>query len=150
MESAVTKNGKRRSEPHECVYVGPEQEPAMRPVEQIPTPPSIEFAKMVSLSILGGNRGCYRPSVHLQGQMRDRDFDIFDIEYAIKNGKCMEDGEYSHVHKDFKYVFRCDIDGVPFDAVIAISSEYDLLSSPLLILITGCWKNKTGRRRRRY
>jgi hypothetical protein len=149
MESAVA-NNRRKSEPHECVYVGPEHEPAMQTVEQTPTPPSVEFARMASLSILGGNRGRYRPSVHFRDQMKDRGFDIFDMEYAIRNGKCTENGEYSHVHKDFKYVFRCDIDGVPFDAVIALSAEHDLVTSPLLILITGCWKNKSGRRRRRY
>jgi hypothetical protein len=145
----VTKNG-RKSEPHECVYVGPEHEPAMQTVEQQTTPPSIEFAKTVSLSILGGNRGRYRPSVHFQEQMAERDFDVFDMEYAIRNGKCTEAGEYSRVHKDFKYVFRCDIDGVPFDAVIALSAEHDLITAPLLILITGCWKNRSGRRRRRF
>jgi hypothetical protein len=144
------KNG-RKSEPHECVYVGPEQEPAMRSVEQAPTPPPVEFARMVSLSILGGNRGRFRPSVHYRDQMKDRGFDVFDIEYAIRNGECLlPGGEYSVTHKDFKYVFRCDIDGVPFDAVIALSAEHDLLTSPLLILITGCWKNRSGRRRRRY
>jgi hypothetical protein len=146
----VTKN-RRKSEPHECVYVGPELEPAMQAIEQTPTPPSVEFARMVSLSILGGNRGRFRPSVHYRDQMKDRGFDVFDIEYAICNGECLlPGGEYSPVHRDFKYVFRCDIDGVPFDAVIGLSAEHDLVTSPLLILITGCWKNKSGRRRRRY
>lgn len=144
------KNG-RKSEPHECIYVGPEQEPAMEPIEQTPTPPSVEFARTVSLSILGGNRGRYRPSVHFRDQMTDRGFDVFDVEYAIRNGQCLiGSGQYSAVHKDFKYVFRCDIDGIPFDAVVALSAEHDLVTSPLLILITGCWKNRSGRRRRRY
>jgi hypothetical protein len=145
----VVKNA-RKSETHECVYVGPEHEPARRAVDKAPTPPSVEFAKAVSLRILGGALGRYRPSVHFQEQTRERNFDVFDMEYAIRNGKCTESGEYSHEHKDFKYVFRCDIDGVTFDAVIALSAEHDLLSSPLLILITGCWKNRTGRRRRRF
>jgi hypothetical protein len=148
MESAV-KNG-RRSEPHECVYVGPDQEPAMETVENKAVPPSVEFAKLVTLSILGGNRGRYRPSAHYQEQRKDRDFDVFDIEYAVRNGKCVGDGEYSSKYKDFKYVFRCDIDGVEFDAVIALSAEHDLINAPLLVLVTGCWKTKSGRRRRRY
>lgn len=143
------KNG-RKSELQKCVYVGPEHEPALQPVEKTPDPPSIEFAKTVALAILGSGRGRYRPSAHFQEQSLDRDFQIFDMEYAIKNGKCLGKGEYSHEHKDFKYVFRCDIDGVPFDAVFALSAEHDLLVSPLLILITGCWKNRTGRRRRRF
>ena len=130
--------------------VGPEQEPAMETGEHKPVPPSAEFARMASLSILGGNRGRYRPSAHFREQMEDRNFDVFDIEYAVRNGKCLGKGEYSDKHKDFKYVFRCDIDGVEFDAVIALSAEHDLFTSPLLILVTGCWKTKSGRRRRRY
>ena len=122
----------------------------METVQHKHVPPSTEFARSVSLSILGGNRGRYRPSAHFQQQREDRDFDVFDIEYAVRNGKCVDEGEYSDTHKDFKYVFRCDIDGIEFDAVIALSAEHDLLNSPLLILITGCWKTKSGRRRRRY
>jgi len=140
----------RRSEPHECTYIGPEQEPALETVAIKQIPPSPAFAQSVALSVLGGNRGRYRPSAHFQQQRDNRDFDVFDIEYAVRNGKCVGDGEYSETHKDFKYCFRCDIDGVEFDAVIALSAEHDLLSSPLLILITGCWKTKSGRRRRRY
>lgn len=145
----MSDNG-RKSEPHVCRYAGPDHEPAMQSVDKTPTPPSVEFARTASLQILGGNLGRYRPSVHFREQMSDRGFDVFDIEYAIRNGSCVAIGEYSALHKDFKFVFRCDIDGIPFDAVIALSAEHDLISSPLLILITGCWKNRSGRRRRRY
>jgi len=72
------------------------------------------------------------------------------MEYAVRNGRCIESGEYSDEHKDHKYVFRCDIDGIEFDAVFALSAEHDLIKSPLMILITGCWKTKTSRRRNRY
>jgi hypothetical protein len=99
---------------------------------------------------LGGHRGSYRPSDHFREQMEERNFDVFDIEYAIRNGLCIEPGEYSDEYKSHKYVFRCDIDGVGFDAVFALSVERDLIKSPLMILITGCWKTKTGKRANRY
>lgn len=145
----MSKNGKR-SEPCEFTYIGPEREPALKPVESEPVPPSPELAKMVTLSVLGGNRGAYRTADHFQERLKERDFDVFDIEYSVRNGQCVGPGEYSSTYRNFKYVFRCDIDGVGFDAVIALSAEHDLLSSPLLILITGCWKTKTGRRSSRY
>jgi hypothetical protein len=135
---------------HECVYVGEHDGTALEPVEQIPVAPSADLARSVALSILGGDRGSYRPSDHLRARMSERNFDIFDVEYAVRNGRCIENGEYYVEFKSHKYVFRCDIDGVGFDAALALSAEYDLIKSPLMILITGCWKTKTGRRMQRY
>ena len=135
---------------HRCVYLGRHEETAMEPMEQRPVPPSTDLARAVALSIVGGDRGSYRESDHFRDQMADRNFDVFDMEYAVRNGRCIESGEYSDEHKDHKYVFRCDIDGIEFDAVFALSAEHDLIKSPLMILITGCWKTKTSRRRNRY
>ena len=135
---------------HECIYVGHHDGTAMEPAEKRPAPPSTDLARSVALSILSGDRGCYRPSDHFRAQMGERDFDIFDIEYAIRNGRCVENGEYCDENRNHKYLFRCDIDGVDFDAVFALSAEHDLIRSPLMILITGCWKTKTGKRRSRY
>ena len=72
------------------------------------------------------------------------------MEYAIRNGNCIEAGEYCVDRKNHKYVFRCDIDGVEFDAVFALSAEHDLIKSPLMILVTGVWKTDDGCRRKRY
>jgi hypothetical protein len=140
---------KDKEVPYECVYLGTHQPPA-EPVEQTPVAPSANLVQMVALSVLAGVRGSYRPSVHFGRQMMERNFDVFDMEYAIRNGKCIEQGEYSAEHKNHKYVFRCAIDGVDFEAVFAISAEHDLIESPQMILITGCWKTKTGKRRNRY
>jgi hypothetical protein len=122
----------------------------MRPLEQAPAPPPTEFARTVALGVIGGKRGRYQASNHFAKQMADRGFDIFDVEYAIQNGKPTGEGEYSAEHKDHKYCFRCDIDGVAFDAVFSLSAEHDFITSPLLILITGVWKTKTGKRRKTY
>lgn len=82
--------------------------------------------------------------------MAERIFDVFEVEYVIRNGRPVGSGEYSEEHKDFKYTFRGNIDGTDFDAVFALSTEHDFVSSPLLKLITGCWKTKTGKRSRGY
>lgn len=135
---------------HECVYVGPRQEKLTQPIKGQPAPPSTALAKTIVLNVLGGARGGYRPTVHCRKQMADRGFDIFDMEYAIRNGECSGGGSYSDEHKNFKYTFRANIDGIDFDAVFALSAEHDLISEPTLILITGCWKTKSGKRGNRY
>jgi hypothetical protein len=135
---------------HKCVYLGSHDNTAMQPVEAVPTPPSSEFARTLALSVLGGVRGRFRRSLHFAQQVVERDFDVFDMEYAIRNGTCVEGGTYCPDNRDYKYTFRACIDGVDFDAVFAFSAEHDLFASPLLILVTGCWKTKTGKRKRSY
>ena len=136
---------------HECVFVGDNDDiVAMQPLETTPVPPSPEVARAVALSVLNGSRGRYRPSNHVSRQMEERGFDVFDMEYVIRNGKCIEPGEYSEEHKDHKYTFRGNIDGTDFDAVFSLSAEHDFIKSPLMILITGCWKTQTGKRKKTY
>lgn len=144
----MTRDGKEIN--HECVYLGQLEVVPLEPVVVPPAPPSVELARMVALSVLDDERGSYRPSIHFCLQMSERNFDVFDVQYAIRNGRCIETGEYSDEQRSHKYLFRCDIDGVEFDAVFALSAEHDLIKSPLMILITGCWKTKTGRRVNRY
>ena len=134
---------------HECTYVGGHGK-AMKPVGSRPIPPKPDLARSVALTVLGGERGSYRSSDHFRDQVVERNFDVFDIEYVIRNGVCIETGEYCDEHRNYKYMFRGDIDGVDFDAVFALSAEHDLIKAPLMVLITGCWKTKTGKRLKRY
>lgn len=135
---------------HECIYVGEHDGRGLQPTEKRPAPPSIELARTVALGVLSGDRGCYRSSDHFSIRMTKRNFDVFDIEYAVRNGSCPEGGEYNEFHKNHKYVFCCDIDGVGFEAVFALSAEHDLIKSPLMVLITGIWKTESGERSERY
>ena len=135
---------------HECIFVGSTDTTAMQPLEQKPVPPSSDFARTVALSVLSGTRGNYRPSNHFSKQMAAREFDIFDMEYAIRNGKPVGEGAYSGEHKDFEYTFRGNIDGTDFDAAFSLSAQHDFIKSPLMILITGCWKTKSGKRKKTY
>jgi hypothetical protein len=133
-------------EKHICRYAGSHKEEALQYTEQHPSPPSPDFARTTALEILGGKKGSYRPTVHCRQRMAERDFDVFDIEYVIRKGKCIDGGSYSEQHKHHKYTFRGELDGVEFDAAFALSAEHDLLMSPLLILITGCFKTRSGKR----
>lgn len=135
---------------HECTYVGEHDGTGLQPADKRPAPPSVELARTVALGVLNGERGCYRSSDHFALRMTKRNFDVFDIEYAVRNGNCVEGGEYNDSYKNHKYVFRCDIDGVGFEAVLALSAEHDLIKSPLMVLITGIWKTQSGERRERY
>ncbi len=82
--------------------------------------------------------------------MKLRGFDVFDMEYVIRNGTCIEGGLFYAEFRNHKYRFRGNIDGTNFDSVFALSADHDLIQSPLVILITGCFKTKSGRRRKTY
>jgi hypothetical protein len=34
--------------------------------------------------------------------------------------------------------------------VFSLSAEHDFIAAPLLTLITGCWKTKSGKRKKTY
>jgi hypothetical protein len=82
--------------------------------------------------------------------MKERDFDIFEMEYVIRNGRCTEAGIFCVDHRNHKYTFRGNIDGTDFDAAFALSADHDLIQAPLVVLITGCFKTPSGRRRKTY
>lgn len=128
-------------EHHDVVNTQPPATPA--------TAPSEEFARILALQVLDGDRGSYQPTVHFQRRMSERNFTLFNVIYVIRNGICICEG-HSKEHEDYRYRFRHDIDGTEFDAVMAISSTRDMMVCPLLILITGCWKTSTGIRRKSY
>jgi hypothetical protein len=134
---------------HECVYVGPHEITPMEPLESAPATPSYELARSVSLSVLGGDRGSIKSLPHFVRRCKQRSFDVFDVEYTIRNGECVK-SEYCPDFQSHKYTFRCLIDGVEFDAAFALSAKHDLIKAPLLYLISGCWKTETGSRAVRY
>lgn len=127
-------------------FTGQHEDERAVPVEKTPTPPTSDFAKQVALGVLESSRGRLRTVPHCKQRMRERNFDVFDVNYVIRNGRCIEEGAYCEQYNDFKYKFNGDIDGLGLDVAFALCAEHDLLVCPILILITGCWKNKTGRR----
>ena len=135
---------------YQFVYVGPHQCVGAEQLKPGPDSPSPDFARTIALGILNGSLGCYRASTHCRERIEEREFDVFDVEYVIRNGQCVGLGKYSSEHKDHTYVFRGDIDGTKFDAVFSLSAEHDFIKSPLMTLISGCWKTKSGKRGRRY
>jgi len=87
---------------------------------------------------------------HFQNRANERFFSVFQVTYVIRNGDCIGEGEYCQEYRDHKYKFRGEIDGIEFDAVFGLSADHHFILSPLVILITGCWKTKTGKRSRTY
>ena len=111
--------------------------------------PKAELARAIAVDVLSGHLGSYRSSGHFTGRMKLRNFDVLDIAYAIRGGRCVLCGEYSLLHDNYKYCFVGDVDGVDLKSVFAISALHNYLKSPLVSLITGCWDNKTGVLKRR-
>jgi hypothetical protein len=134
---------------HECVYRGQHKESSLEPIDSAPAAIATELARSVALSVLDGERGSMRSLPHFTQRMALRDFDVFDFQYAICNGDCVE-SEYCSDYRSHRFLFRCLIDGVMFDAVFALSARHDLIGAPLLYLITGCWKTESGKRSSRY
>lgn len=144
--------GKNEEQQEMLLYAGPLADKPSKPFDvsgQIIAPPSIGLAKEIVVAVLGGYRGRYHPSDHWRRRRVLRNFDVFDMLYVTQNGRCTEPPTYSLKHDNYKFSFCGDVDGIEFEAVFAISAKHHRIKSPLLILVTGCWKNKTGIRKRR-
>lgn len=135
---------------HECTYLGSHEEIAPKCTDTRTIPPSADFAKAVALRVLGGRTGRYHASQHFRKRSVEREFDVFDVEYVIRNGSCIGAGKYCAEHRNCKYTFSGDIDGTGFDAAFALSAEHDLVRSPLMVLITGCFKTRSGKRKKAF
>lgn len=135
---------------HECWYRGSHEQNNSKCFESKPVAPAAAFAQAVALGILGGRTGRYHPGQHFRNRMEERDFDVFDMEYVIRNGKCVGEGKYCEDFRNFKYTFRGNLEGTDFDAVFALSADHDYIESPLMVLITGCFKTASGKRSGTY
>jgi len=130
---------------HECRYVGEHANPPIA-INFEPASPSGEYAKLVALSVLDGRIGMYHSIPHFRKRMAERKFDVLDVMYAIRNGKCVRGGKFFNEFRNHRYTFRACIDASEFDAVFALSADHDFIESPLLVLITGCFKTSTGKK----
>lgn len=135
---------------HECWFVGTHDKSSPQYADRKPTSPNAGLVQIIALEILNGRKGKYHPTTHFREQMESREFDLFEMEYVIRNGSCVQGGEFCEEYRNHKYTFRGNIDGVDFDAVFALSADHDFIRSPLMILITGCFKTKSGRRGKAY
>ena len=134
---------------HECTYIGPHERPEEYSDDKPPSP-SPGAAREIALGVLNGKTGRYHSSVHFRKRMEERNFDVFEMEYVIRNGQCVKGGTFCESFRNHQYTFRGYIDSTGFDAVFALSADHDLIKSPLLILISGCFKTRSGRRGRTY
>ena len=73
------KNDDDQKETHECVYLGPQQEASLEPLDKSPAAPSEEIVRTVSLSVLCRGHGSMKSLPHFKLRMKMRNFDIFDL-----------------------------------------------------------------------
>jgi hypothetical protein len=108
----------------ECRYKGDHDLDMPKCVDdENPVSPSSELARTITIGVLAGRRGKFHPTKHFHDQMKLRGFDIFDMEYVIRNGACIEGGVFCASFRNHKYTFRGNIDGTHFDAVFALSAD---------------------------
>lgn len=82
--------------------------------------------------------------------MEERDFDVLDIAYVIRNGRCIQEGVFVPELRQHKYTFRENVDGADLEITFALDADRDLIEAPLLILVTGVFKNKSGKRKKTF
>ena len=135
---------------HECWYRGEHDLDLPKSEVADPASPSPEKARLITLGVLSGRVGRFHSTSHFRQRMEEREFDILDVEYVIRNGTCVEGGIFCIDYRNHKYTFRGNIDGTDFETAFALSADHDLILSPLVVLITGCFKTRSGRRRKTY
>lgn len=130
----------------EVTYRGPLNQSA----DAMPQKPlSPEGARVVALSAWR-LPGRLRLTSHFNMRVVQRKFDIFDVEYVIRNGTPIGKAIFCKGagRNNYKYRFRGNVDGLGLRIVFAIDATQDYFSAPLVILITAAWNTKTGARKR--
>jgi hypothetical protein len=130
-------------EKHEIKYHGPAN-PSANAQPQKPLSP--ESARVVALS--AWRIGRLRISGHFTKRVKERKFDILDVEQVIRHGTPKGGAVFCKRYNNYKYVFHAAVDGIGLRAVFAIDATQDYTTSPLVILITAAWSTKTGARKR--
>lgn len=130
----------------EIAYRGPAN-PCVDAQPQKPLSP--ETARVVALSAWR-LPGRLRLTDHFNMRVRQRNFDIFDVEYVIRRGTPVGNAVFCRGkgRNNYKYRFWGKIDGLGLRVVFAIDATQDYHSAPLVILITAAWDTKTGSRKR--
>jgi Domain of unknown function (DUF4258) len=135
---------------HEFSYCGEHDNKAPASADVNPPSPSSSLARMIALGVLAGISGRYWATPHFRKRMSERGFDVLDVEYVIRNGDCLREGEFIAEYRHHKYTFRGNLDGTDFDAAFALSADHDLIEAPLLILVSGCFKTRSGKRKNSF
>lgn len=137
-------NGKSREleEEHSFIYQG--QIP--RGAKASPQAPlSAETARVVALNAWY-SKGRIRLTGHFRKRTGERKFTIFDVEHVIRYGKPSCPVEFCTKFANYRYRFEAEIDGLTLKIAFALDATQEYHISPLVILITGVWKNRTGKR----
>lgn len=127
---------------HKISYKGPIRE---NHKAQPQAPLSPEAARRVALSAWERG-GRIRPTHHFRSRASQRGFTIIETEQVIRYGRCVAGVEACPEFRNYKYLFEAEIDGVRLRISFALDGTQDYQESPVLILISGVWKTKSGTR----
>ncbi len=104
--------------------------------ESAPTPESALEIIRAALFV-----GRSEVSVHFKRQGQERNFDMMDAQNAIVTGSLRGCPEYCPEYGNWKYRIVAEIEDRKFEVVVALDPAEDYQGSPLIVLITGYWRD---------
>lgn len=137
-------NEKDFQEEHVFTYRGPIYK---RGQANPQAPLSPETARLVALESWGKG-GRIRSTDHFRTRSSERNFSTLDVQEVIRHGRPECKAEFCREFNNYKYRFQGMVDGLELRVAFALDATQDYSASPLVILITGVWRNKTGARKK--
>jgi hypothetical protein len=85
-------------------------------------------------------KGRIEVSVHFKKQCQERSFDMMDAQNTIVTGKLRGSPEYCPEFANWKYRILAEIEDRKLEVVVALDPAEDYEKSPLIVLLTGYWR----------
>ena len=123
---------------HEFTYRGPLNSCSASQAQQ---PLSPDAARRVALEALSSGR--VRLTSHFRMRAASRRFDLLDVENVLSQGSPRGLGEMCPYRKNVKYLFSGICDDRVLNIVFALDATQSYEETPLVILITGCWRRRS-------
>jgi hypothetical protein len=86
------------------------------------------------------NIGRVHVTDHFRKRGIERRFDPLDAGNAIRQGRIIGPAEFSTVFRNWKYRVRGPVEDSELELVLGLDASEDYAQCPLVILITGFWK----------
>ena len=120
------------------VYVGPEPD-ARKAIASSPKMLSLENLQLIVLR--AWTIGRYQITNHFRARALERGFDVLDLENAIHFGKIRETPVHCPEFSNWKCRMIGPVEGRNLEIVLALDDFEDYDASPLIIPITGYWRD---------
>ena len=120
------------------VYVGPEPN---RGKAVASSPKLLSLENLHLIIVKAWIIGRYQITNHFRARAIERKFDVLDAENAIQFGKLREAPEQCPEYSNWKCRIIGPVEGRKLEIVIALDDFEDYHTSPLIIPITGYWRD---------